>query len=172
MATITAQILIGHTNPLGGGMLPTHCMLLSEGSKPVWILKNLDILEDHTSSFNTIRWIPTEEHILEDALLMISINILKDEKLLEKAKKYFANLSKPLVNLNDDIAVCSLEELRSINKVLKYDYKVAISCFSGTSIEHKLDMLKDYCMDVEVCTPTFNRFYNPWIEKTVVNGNL
>jgi hypothetical protein len=172
MAIITAQILIGHTNQLGGGMLPTHCLLLSEGNKPVWILKNLDILEDHISALNTIRWVPTEENILDDALLMISISILKDEKLLDKAKKYFNNLSQPLLDLNEDISMCNLMELREISKALKYDYKIAISCFSGTSLEGNLKKLKEYSMDVEVCTPTYNRFYNPWIEKTVVTGNL
>jgi hypothetical protein len=172
MATITAHILIGHTNQLGGGMLPTHCLLLSEGSKPVWILKDLDILEDHTSALSTVRWIPSDEHLLEDALLMISINILKDEKLLDKAKKYFKNLSDPLINLKEDINISALEELRAINRNLKYDFKVAISCFNGSSLGNKLDTLKEYCMDVEVCSSTYNRFYNPWIEKTVVNGNL
>ena len=172
MATITSQILIGHTNQLNGGMLPTHCLLLSEGNKPVWILKSLDILEDHSSNLDTVRWVPTEEHLLEDALLMISINILKDEKLLELAKKYFINLSSPLINLKSDISSSALEELRTLNKELKYDYKVVISCFTGTSLEDKLDILRDYSMDLEVCSSTYNRFYNPWIEKTVVNGRL
>ncbi|WP_163195671.1 hypothetical protein [Clostridium thermarum] len=172
MAAITAQILIGHTNKLGNGMLPTHCLLLSEGSKPIWILKNLDILENHTSSINTIRWVPTEGNILEDALVMISISILKDGKLLDKAKKYFADLSKHLIDLREDISPSNLLELREISKELKYDYKIAITCFSGTSLEGKLDKLKEYSMDVEVCTPSYNRFYNPWIEKTVTKGSL
>lgn len=172
MATITSQILIGHTNQLNGGMLPTHCLLLSEGSKPVWILKDLDILEDHNSGLKTVRWVPSEEYLLEDALLMISINILKDEKLLELAKRHFKNLTSPLVNLKTDISSSALGELRALNKELKYDYKVIISCFTGTLLEGKLDILREYSMDVEICSSTYNRFYNPWIEKTVVNGTL
>jgi hypothetical protein len=140
MATITAQILVGHPNKLGNGMLPTHCLLLSQGTKPVWILKNLDILESQSSTHSTIRWIPTTENLLEDALLLISINILKDKEL--------------------------------INKKLKYDYKLVITCFTGTALDIKLETIKEYSMDLEVCSPSYNRYYNPWINDTVIQGEL
>ena len=140
MATITAQILVGHPNKLGNGMLPTHCLLLSQGTKPCLILKNLDILESQSSTHSTIRWIPTTENLLEDALLLISINILKDKEL--------------------------------INKKLKYDYKLVITCFTGTALDIKLETIKEYSMDLEVCTPSYNRYYNPWINDTVIQGEL
>lgn len=172
MASITAQILIGHTDQLNGGMLPTHCLLLSEGSKPVWILKNLDIMEDHHSSLTTIRWVPTEENLLEDALLMIYIYVLKAEEILKKARLCFPDLSTALINLNSDIEVSKLQELRLTCKELRYDYKIAISCFNGSSLEKSLSILKSHSMDAEVCTSSFKRYYNPWRDAVMINGSL
>ena len=41
MATLIAQILIGSSHPYDGGINPTHCLFLSENSKPAWVLKDL-----------------------------------------------------------------------------------------------------------------------------------
>lgn len=172
MATITAQILIGHPNKLGNGMLPTHCLLLSQGSKPVWILKSLDILESESLKYSTIRWIPTSENLLEDALLLISVNILKDKELIDKLTNHIKDLSAPLIDLNSEIDFDSLKELHHINRSLKYDYKLVITCFTGTALDLNLETIKEYSMDVEVCTPSYNRYYNPWIEDTVIKGQL
>ena len=172
MATITAQILVGHPNKLGNGMLPTHCLLLSQGTKPVWILKSLDILETENSKNSTIRWIPTSENLLEDALLLISVNILKDKELINRVTNYIKDLSAPLIDLNSAIDSDILKELHLLNRSLKYGYKLIITCFSGTALNINLETIKEYSMDVEVCTPSYNRYYNPWIDETVIKGNL
>jgi len=79
MSAITAQILVGQAHPNLGGINPTHYLFLSENSRPVWILvpQNLWELE---SSINEkkVTWIPTVENLLEDALLMIGIHVLKN----------------------------------------------------------------------------------------------
>ncbi|NLZ48018.1 MAG: hypothetical protein GX895_04385 [Clostridiales bacterium] len=172
MATITAQILVGHPNKLGNGMLPTHCLLLAQGSKPVWILKSLDILENEKEKLSTIRWVPTEENLLEDALLLISVNVLKDKKLIDNITNHIKNISSPLIDLNTEIALDNLKELHHINRSLQYDYKLVITCFTGSALNLNLESIKEYSMDVEICTPSYNRYYNPWIDNTVIKGNL
>lgn len=172
MATITSQMLVGHSHDLNGGILPTHILLLSEGSKPVWILKNLDILEDHKYEFDTVRWIPTSDNVIEDALLMISIYILKDSFLCAKASKYFRNMLDNPIDLSKDISSENLKELHAVCRKLQYDYKIILSCFTGTSLEHKLEVLKLYSMDIEVCKASYSRSYNPFGDKIVINGSL
>ncbi|MDP4087861.1 MAG: hypothetical protein Q8930_01170 [Bacillota bacterium] len=172
MATITSEILIGHSNDLSGGIIPTHILLLSEGSKPVWILKDLDILEDHTHGSNTIRWIPTTDNVLEDALLMISIYVLRDKDLVENASKYFRSFSDNIIELSRDISIENLKELYRMCRRLQYDYKLILSCFTGSSLEKKLNIIKLYSMDIEVCKASYNRSYNPFGDKVVINGNL
>lgn len=172
MATITSQILVGHSHDLNGGIIPTHILLLSEGSKPVWILKNLDILEDHKHGFGTVRWIPTSDNVIEDALLMISIYVLKDSFLCEKASKYIRNMMVSSIDLSRDISSENLKELHTMCRKLQYDYKIILSCFAGTSLEHKLDVLKLYSMDIEICKTSYNRSYNPFGDKIVTNGSL
>ncbi len=43
MGTHTAQILIGDSHPNHGGIIPSYALFLSENSRAVWILAELDM---------------------------------------------------------------------------------------------------------------------------------
>lgn len=172
MATITSQILVGHNHDLSGGIIPTHILLLSEGSKPVWILKSLDIMEDHKHNFNTVRWISSTNNILEDALLMISLYILKDQLIIERASRYLTSIEENVVDLSIGVSSDNLDELHKICRKLRYDYKLILSCLKGTSLNYNLSILKLYSMEIEVCKTIYSRCYNPFGDNIVTTGEL
>lgn len=109
---------------------------------------------------------------MEDALLLISVNILKDQELINSIGNHIKDLSAPLIDLNSEINLDALKELHQLNRRLQYDYKLIITCFDGTALNINLEAIKEYNMDVEICTPSYNRYYNPWIEKTVIKGKV
>jgi hypothetical protein len=74
MGTYTAQVLIGTPHPNHGGIHPTHQLMLSENSRPAWILTSWENTEEEKV------WIPTIESMLEDGLLMIAFYLLKERE--------------------------------------------------------------------------------------------
>ena len=172
MATFTAQILLGHAHQNDGGMIPTHSLYLSEGSRPAWLIKEVDLWDDGIEKVGNIVWIPTLENIFEDALIMIGLYILKDEQLLEAAHKYFKKDIAGRVELYDDIEQQDLRKLYDICRSLKYQYKIAVTIFGSSSIEGNLKILEKYEMDVEICKSVFTRAYSEWSQKTTIIGKL
>lgn len=147
MGTFTAPLLVGHAHPYEGGIYGiTHTLHLSENGRPVWILQTAgDVIK------NQITWIPTLEHMLEDALLMIGIYVFKDEALCKMKKCYFSNKQKNYVELYDDIESTHLSEMRARSHELSSDSKIMISIFDGSTIQNQLPVIKTYDYDFEVC---------------------
>lgn len=172
MSTFTAQILVGFSHRNDGGIIPSHGIYLSEGSRPAWLIKEIDIWSEGIEKIENVVWIPTLENILQDALLMIGLYILKDEQLIEAAKKYFKKDINGRIELYDDIELEDLKKLYDICQKLKYEYKIAITIFGSSSIERNLKVLEKYCMDLEVCKPVFTRTFSEWSKKTIINGKL
>ncbi|MET3289309.1 UNVERIFIED_CONTAM: hypothetical protein ABID98_001879 [Brevibacillus sp. OAP136] len=81
MGTITVQLLVGEAHPNHGGIYPSHVLYLSENSRPSWILSEHNILVEPVSKQKPIIWIPTVDHMLEDALLMISCYVAKHPQI-------------------------------------------------------------------------------------------
>ena len=86
MGTMTAKILVGTEHSFNGETTPDHCIFLSENSRPGWILSSKDLFEKQ--NFNEIVWIPTVEDMIEDAMLMIGIYLLKDNNLITAADNF------------------------------------------------------------------------------------
>ncbi|UMZ73723.1 hypothetical protein [Natranaerofaba carboxydovora] len=62
-----------------------------------------------------------------------------------------------------------------VNKEVLKKYKglkVAISVFEGSHLKTQLPLLEEYEVDMEVCTPIYDRFYNQWQGEVVVEGRL
>ena len=124
MATITSTIFIGTSHPNHSGINPSHLILLSENSRPSFILYNL------SEKQKEIILIPTIENTMNDLFLMISTYILKslppfDSKKIDKKK-----------SLYDIINESERENLYSQTKKLlkKNRIKVVLNLLEGSHL--------------------------------------
>jgi hypothetical protein len=163
MATFTAQILIGSKHTYDSGMINiSHCLYLSENSRPAWILSSTDVFNDQDQKQPNITWIPTLENMLEDALLMIGIYVLKDSTLIALAKKYFKNTNQNFIELYQDIESDNLQELYKKARIMESNHKIIVSVFQGSSLMRQLPVLKNYQNDMEVCQSIYVKEYSLW----------
>jgi len=173
MAALTAHILVGTPHQNHDGINPTHYLFLSENSRPAWILVPENIYNEEPAKFNKITWIPTLENMLEDALLMIAIHVIKDKELCDLSVEYFRKNVSEWTELYEDIDEKDLKKLHKKCSELRNRYKLVISVFEGSSIRsNHMKALENYKMDVEVCTATYLRLYSPWNGKTRIEGSL
>ncbi|SJZ77468.1 hypothetical protein [Selenihalanaerobacter shriftii] len=164
MATLTAQILVGGSHPNQGGINPSHYLFLSENSRPAWMLMPENIFSEEKEE-NKIVWIPTLENILEDALLMIGIYVLKDEELCKLAEEYFDDFETDHIELYEDISEENRNKLYKKCRELEQNYKIVITSFDGDRFGNQLKVLEEYDIDVSVCTPKYTRHYSQWQDK-------
>ena len=172
MSTMTAQILIGQSHTYHGGINPSHYLFLSENSKPALILLPQNYDKSMKSSESRKIWIPTLENMLEDALVMIAVNVLKDEQVISLANKYINSKDDNYVYMYDDIEAEDRKKLYQASKIMNKNYKIVISIFQGSSLFRHLPKLKDYNMEVEVNMPKYVRRYNAMNEEMITEGNL
>lgn len=163
---MTAQILVGRAHPNHGGINPSHYIFLSEALT----LVAQNIFPEEVEDQRRITWIPTRENILEDALLMIGLYVLEDEKLLKLANEYFTDFSADRIELHKDIDGEKLEELYQECRKLDYQYKIVINDFDDGRLHPKV--LEEYSMDVTVCTPDYKRWYSRWQDEVRTEGTL
>lgn len=172
MATLTAQILIGWPHPNHDGINPTHYLFLSENDRPAWVLVDQNIAKEERSSLPEITWIPTVENMLQDALLMIGIHIVKSREITEMARGFFSKIEFERVEFYSDLNESQRNRLyRECRKIADFP-KIIISVFRGSTIEKQLAVLKHYKMDVEVCRPTYSRLYSSWTKRKRIEGSL
>ncbi|MFK9092526.1 hypothetical protein [Bacillus salipaludis] len=162
MATMTAQIVVGMAHPYDGGINLDYYMYLSENGVARWTIMEENISKKHMNKEEQriAQWIPTPEFILEDALLMIGIYIVKDEALIKMARQFFIGEIPCTVELENDIPVKALEMMRKRAREMDYKYKMTLSIFSDSSIQKQIKKLEAYPMDLEVCVPVYLREYN------------
>lgn len=173
MATYTAQILVGQKHSYDSGIINlSHSLYLSENSRPAWILSAIDDSRELKRIQQRIIWIPTLEHMLEDALVMIAMYVLKDKEILALAEQCFRSTSKEFIELYDDIAPYQLEELYQQSRQIVGSHKTMISVFHGSSILNQLSVLENYHNDIEVCKSVFAKEYSLWSEKYETRGEL
>ena len=172
MGTFTAQILVGGSHPNHGGIIPSHMLLLSENSRPAWVLNAMNIWGDKVEEQKAITWIPTIENMLEDALLMIGLYVVKDQELVNAAGQVFCNKDKYRVELYEDITKEDLQRLYQRNQQLTATYSIAVSTFGGSTIDGQLKVLEKYNMGAMVLKPQYQRYYSQWEQATIVKGSL
>jgi len=137
----TAFIIVGNRPHITYGLPnPGYVLVLYENNRPAWELKPLYPEMGKTS----IIWIPTIERMLEDALVMTGVHIVKDKKLRKLAREVF---KRPL---DSDIEFYEarerLGELRKVARdvLQKYDIGLVIIPLKDSTIIHQLDVLKEY----------------------------
>jgi len=173
MSTFTAQILVGQKHSNDSGIINiSHTLFLSENSRPAWILLPTDFFGKQEQSEPQITWIPTIENMLEDALLMIGLYVLKDEKLLKFAEKYFVNPRKNFTELYQDITQENLLELYKQTRLIESGHKITLSVFQGSSILNQLQVLKNYKNDIEVCQSVYSKEYSHCSKQFETRGDL
>ncbi len=173
MATITAHALIGHAHPHHGGVNPTHRMYLSENDRPAWILLPETLGDTASASWDTkVTWIPTLDNMLEDALLMVALHILKDAELISVAHQSFRDVNADHVTLHENITSDDLERLYTTCRRVTHQYKLALTVLEGSTISRQVRVLEKYPMDVEVCTVRYARSYSEWTRSTNVQVSL
>ncbi|OAT86351.1 hypothetical protein [Desulfotomaculum copahuensis] len=172
MGTYTAQILIGTEHQNHGGIIPSFVLYLSENSKPAWILLPHGINAGGCPKYQKIVWIPTVKNMLEDALLMISINILRDKEIVEMANRIFGEACS---DVNNTLYLYNYENLSQLYKKsrdLESNYKLVITALDNSTILNQLNILEKYKFYVEVCVPVYIRSYSAWSKKITIKGNL
>jgi len=155
MSSLTAQILAETLDPKQdpdkGEFGPTHYLFLLENFRPSWILVNQNIFDQPGVKEKRIVWIPTVENMLEDALVMIAIHVIKNKKIIDLAQKMFENIEVSHVevyqNLTDTQRQQIYQECRRIEKWPKF----VITVIGGSSIKRQLSVLKKYSIKAELC---------------------
>lgn len=173
MATFTAHILVGHAHPNHGGITPTHQLYLSENSRPAWLLTGSGVRNGASATpTEMITWIPTLENMLEDALLMIALHIVRDSAVTELAGRAFKSTIPDVVTLYKDIDRQDLDRLYERSRVADFNRKLVLTVLEPSTLIGRLGVLEKYRMDVEVCAPRYSRSYSRWQEEMVVRGSL
>ncbi len=157
MGSANAFIMVGKPDFLHNGIYPTHCLMLYENDRPAWVL--VPILESSTENIKETVWIPTVKYMLEDALLMIGIYVVKDKELTHLANKFFKHMESNQIWLYDDIDEKDLKKLREVCKrvLAKYNLKIVVTITTDSPILRQINSLKDYKIECEVCTTRFRR---------------
>ena len=157
--TITAQFLIGDRHPEQAGIIPSHYLFLSENHNYFWILVSENYSDGKNPKSFKVKWDTSEENMLKDALLMISLYVIKDKELLKNSQEYDPELlkimkdRKPSIGEIDDSWINPArrkklyEECRSIKKWPR----MILSIFGATAFAVHLDELKNCPGIIEIC---------------------
>lgn len=169
MSMITAQLLIGTGHQNHGGINPSFTLYLHENSRPAWEL--IKFKNEQKASKQNLVWIPTVENMLEDALLMIAVHVLKNEDIIGELS-YLKDLER--VEMYKDIPTEKLQKLYQLSREIskKYEYKIVLTILEGSSLGTQIKIFEQYDMDVEVCTMKYSRFYSKWAKEQIIKGNL
>jgi hypothetical protein len=161
MATITAQFLIGHAHTNHGGIIPTHQMFLYENDRPRLVLSEIGDFGRPLAV-----WVPTVEHMLDDALLMIAVHVIGEFKMkdISKKKGKGSKLFEVYDDMDKKIHTTLLKELPSLPGFPK----VAVTILAGSELLKHLPAIKRYSMDVEVCATCYARSKSAWTQTTSI----
>ncbi|HDS63617.1 MAG TPA: hypothetical protein ENN52_05775 [Methanofollis liminatans] len=162
MGTITAQILVGSPHPYHDGLNLTHQLLLSENSRPAWILSRPPGSMEERPHHGQITWIPGDpHHILEDAFFMIAYHLIQDPTVRALAGKHFDGAGAEHLSLDTAYTDDHLEEIRRCCREIEAWPKLVVSVFRQSSVLSQLAVIEDYPMAIEVCCPVYARRYGP-----------
>jgi hypothetical protein len=165
----TAQLLVGHPHPNRGGMSAIHTLELTEGSRPAWTLSSTSRL--YPGSQRVI-WIPTLEHMLEDALLMAAIHAFESEPVRATFRKFSDKVDAERLELYQDLTAEQRAELYLQCRQLEDFPKVVLAVYEDAYISPQIGILAHYRMECEVLMPVFSRTYSRWSNETTIKGEL
>ena len=178
MATYTGLILAGTPHPNDDGLLyhrEPRRLWLSENSRPAWCLDTTAKAIHDGRRAQTV-WIPKRpSSILDDGLLMVAVMILNDKEIRDDLSNIL-NCDELPARIDFTKSVTNEQHRHSIQisrrNSIGYYFKLIISSFHGSSLEHQLPILEKYGFDVEVLVPAYTRLYCRWLKSTVIRGSL
>jgi len=92
--------------------------------------------------------------MLEDALLRIGTYILKNEALVQMTKQFLNEEIARKAEFYRDIPANAVEMMQKRTRELKFQYKMTLSVFKGSSILNQLKILEEYphgCRSMCIC---------------------
>jgi hypothetical protein len=152
MATITATIFVGSVHPNDGGIIPTHYIFLSEGSKPVLSFRSIKDAE------TTQVILPTIENTIEDIYLLISFFFLKKIN-------FSANLiGSEELSMYDLFSKQERFSLYAQNKefLQSQELKIVFNLLDGCHLLSQLETIQAYPSDYEITTTIQKREHTNW----------
>jgi len=154
MGSATAQLLIGSSHPHHGGITPTHQVFLYENDKPVLQFSSLE----PNGGAEFVRWIPTVQTMLEDALLMVCVHALEVSSVVEAFKEARQGLpDKDLCLYDIDAAARTRLYDLAITALSRSGAKVVFTVLSGSTLLNQLWRLEGYKFEMEVCVSDASR---------------
>lgn len=165
----TAQILIGNPHPNRGGITAIHKIDLTEGSRPAWNLHSVDHSSVRTRS---VVWIPTIEHMLDDALLMAAIHAFQSEPIRSMFSSFSDKIDESRLELYEDLTSSQRQHLYKQCRELEDFPKVVVMLFEDSCLNSYIGVIADYRMECEVLMPIYTRLYSNWTRETMINGEL
>jgi hypothetical protein len=151
MGTFTAQILAGVPHLYHGGIIPTHYLFLSENSRPSWTLVNQNVVDRSEDKEKPIVWIPSVENMLEDALVMVAIHVIKNKQIIDLAQKMYKNIEGSHLELHENLTESQRREIYQECRRIENWPKMVITVMKGSSIKRQISVLKKYLLDAEIC---------------------
>jgi len=150
------HILVGKACQYHGGVNPTHSLTLRHNGSAELRLRSYGPEPD-------VVWQSSPELVLENALLMIALHVCE----LPQLKAQAARFDKLKHHDESDLVGCNeSQKLRALHKRCRKLFptrcKLVITVCDQSAARGQLPILKGYPMEVEVCTPEFQRLWNMW----------
>ena len=156
-------ILVGSGCQYHGGIRPTHMLTFRENGREVLYLRDLrrDLSDGELQP--DVVWITSRDRIVENALLLIALHVCDLPQLKFQAARFAGLKPRPEIDLSrygDSKPLGALHEL--CRQLFPPRCKLVITVCDQSAAREQLSVLRNYPMEVEVCTPEFQRLWNMW----------
>ena len=157
------NILVGHGCQYHGGIRPTHMLTFRENSREMLFLRDLRRDTRSGEAQPDVVWITSRDRIVENALLLIALHVCDLPQLKGEAVRFVGLRPTPEIDLSrcgDSQELGALHEL--CRELFPPRCKLVITVCDQSAAREQLSVLRNYPMEVEVCTPEFQRLWNMW----------
>ncbi len=153
MGIYTAQILIGCGKMYDKGINPSHALFLHEDDQDVaWVLKKLDLQTDQTSASaqSAMQWTCSLDNLLDDAMLLIAIYVLKDDVTITLTKELTKSENLDKLNLKNDISSEDRQILYDLVMSISAEYTLTVTAFDFSLLKWQLSSLENYSAEKHI----------------------
>lgn len=149
MADATAWIVVGlESGGFGSDHFdPTHLLVLSENDRASWRLFGLAQVRTEDGTL----WVPSSpDAFVHDAMLMIAIHIVKDEKLIEAASRVIPDITGRRVDLNLPDRSSELRKLYDLCRPFRGAVLV-VTVLAQSTMARSLEDFSQYANPTRIC---------------------